>query len=134
LLAIGKLPTALRRAQSQSTWRARQKPPRPPLVYGNGKIGRIGMLACVVGTVACGAPRCLRQLSAAAGDVIDDMIAFSRSSYKVQCNALICIDIFDQCALRIDVSLLPQDRNYDQAMDVLKSGLGFQPTGRGAGR
>lgn len=66
------------------------------------------------------------------GDVVDEMIAYARTNSNVCLEKIIKRVQCVQCVL--NYVFLSMQNNFDQAIDILKSGLGFQQTGVNAGR
>jgi tetratricopeptide (TPR) repeat protein len=73
----------------------------------------------------------IRMFSSA--NVVDEMIAYARTNYNVGLVELFQNDHTVSNVLKF-ISLPFMQNNFEQAMDILKSGLGFQQTGVNAGR
>ncbi len=67
-------------------------------------------------------------------DVVDEMIAYARTNSNVGTVEYFFIDPMCPIFLQKSISFAFLQNNFDQAMDILKSGLGFQQTGVNAGR
>ena len=92
------------------------------------------MLASLRQAQALGAlARQLRCFSAATGDVVDEMVSYSRANFRVSKTCGRRASGFWRRPDPLPAPRAPQT-NREQAIDVLKSGLQYMDTGAGAGR